>query len=36
MRPKLGFNWALWVAGGIGVLFVVVYAVGGCLMHTIC
>jgi hypothetical protein len=36
MRPKPGISWAIWIVGGAGLLFVVVYAVGGCMMHTIC
>jgi hypothetical protein len=35
-RPKIGFGWAFWIIGAIGLLFVAIYAVGGCLMHTIC
>ena len=36
VRTRPGMGWAFWVIGGVGLLFVVIYAVGGCLMHTIC
>ncbi len=35
-RPKRSFGWAIWVVVAVGLSFAVIYAVGGCLLQTIC
>jgi hypothetical protein len=36
IRTRPGIGWAFWIAGGVGIIFVIIYAIGGCLMQTIC